>query len=188
LLALGLTTLRFALGPFVALVAILGLPGRIIAICIVVAGLSDVYDGKTARRFGVATPGLRRYDSVADTVFYIGVAAALWIIHPSIVRDHAILLIAFAIMQVGGHAVDVVKFGRDTSYHTWTGRAFGLSLFVAGPIVFWTGNAGSWLVIALIVGLVAHVDALVITMILPSWHHDVHTIANALRIRRRTSP
>jgi len=34
---------------------------------------------KVARRFGVATSGHRRFDSMADTVFYIGAGIALWL-------------------------------------------------------------------------------------------------------------
>jgi hypothetical protein len=34
-------------------------------------------------------------------------------------------------------------------------------------------------------GLMSHLDCFVITMILPSWHHDVATPYEALAIRRR---
>jgi CDP-diacylglycerol--glycerol-3-phosphate 3-phosphatidyltransferase len=114
---------------------------------------------------------------------YVFVAAAIWIIHPDIIRSHWPLLAVFIAMQVGGHLFDLKKFGRDTSYHTWTGRAFGLSLFVAATLIFWTGSAVPWLAIALIIGIISHIDALIITLTLPEWHHDVHTIANARRIR-----
>ena len=158
--------------------------GRTMALAIVVAGVSDVYDGKIARRFGVDTARVRRFDSISDTVFYAGVAIALWIVHPEILRAHAVYLGAFILMQVVGHIIDVIKFGRDTSYHSWSGRALGLALFVATGVIFGTGSAGPWLVVALLIGMLAHLDAFVITMILPEWRHDVHTIAEALAIRR----
>jgi phosphatidylglycerophosphate synthase len=181
--SLALTITRLALGPVAILLAIQNVDGRFLAGIVIVASISDVYDGKVARRFGVDTPGLRRFDSIADTLFYICIAAAIWIIHPDIIRSHWLLLVAFAVMQVGGHLLDLKKFGRDTSYHTWTGRAFGLALLIAGTLIFWTGTAAPWLAIALVIGLVAHIDALIITLTLPEWHHDVHTIANARRIR-----
>lgn len=181
--ALSLTITRLALGPIAILLASQGADGRLLAAAVVIASISDVYDGKIARHFGVDTPGLRRFDSIADTLFYICIAVAVWMLHPGIIRSHWPLLVAFTVMQVGGHLLDLKKFGRDTSYHTWTGRAFGLSLFVAAPVIFWTGYATPWLAIALVIGLIAHVDALIITLTLPEWHHDVHTIANARRIR-----
>lgn len=182
--ALGLTLTRLLLGPGVLLIAALGGDGRILGAVVVVATLTDIFDGKVARRFGVATAELRRLDSIADTIFYAGAGIALWLRHADVLRASAPLLIAFLAMQVGGHLLDVWKFGRDTSYHTWSGRAFGVALCIAVTLVFWTGHGGGWLNAALIVGMVAHLDACAITMILPSWHHDVHTIRNAVRIRR----
>jgi len=181
--SLTLTVTRLTLGPIAILLASQRADGRLLAAAVVIASLSDVYDGKIARRFGVDTAGLRRFDSIADTVFYIFVAAAIWILHPEIIRSHWLLLAVFIAMQIGGHLFDLKKFGRDTSYHTWTGRAFGFSLFVAATLIFWTGSAVPWLAIALIIGIIAHIDALIITLTLPEWHHDVHTIANARRIR-----
>ena len=181
--SLTLTVTRLALGPIATVLASQRADGRLLAATVIIASLSDVYDGKIARRFGADTPGLRRFDSIADTVFYIFVAAAIWMIHPDVIRSHWLLLAVFVAMQVGGHLFDLKKFGRDTSYHTWTGRAFGLSLFIAATLIFWTGSAVPWLAIALIVGIISHIDALIITVTLPEWHHDVHTIANARRIR-----
>jgi CDP-diacylglycerol--glycerol-3-phosphate 3-phosphatidyltransferase len=181
--SLALTITRVLLGPVAILLAIQNVDGRLLAAIVIVSGLSDVYDGKIARRFGVDTPGLRRFDSIADTIFYICIAAAIWILHPDIIRSHWQLLALFIAMQIGGHLLDIAKFGRDTSYHSWTGRAFGLSLFIAVPLIFWSGRAVPWLAIALMIGIIAHIDALIITLTLPEWHHDVHTIANARRIR-----
>jgi hypothetical protein len=79
--------------------------------------------------------------------------------------------------------VDLVKFGRDTSYHAWSARLTGALLFVAATVIFCVGRAGPWLSIALIAGMLSHLDAFAITMILPEWRHDVHTIRAALEIR-----
>jgi CDP-diacylglycerol--glycerol-3-phosphate 3-phosphatidyltransferase len=168
------------------LFATFGSDGRLLGGGVIVATLSDIFDGVVARRFGVASSGLRRFDSVADTVFYAGAGVALWLRHSDMLRTRGLLIVALVVMQVGGYLVDLWKFGRDTSYHTWSGRAFGVMLCVSTTLVFWTGHGGAWLTAALIIGLVAHVDAFVITMILPEWHHDVNTIRNAVRLRRAT--
>src|SRR6478672_3777989 len=90
--ALSLTVTRLALGPVAVLLASQRADGRLLAAAVIIASLSDVYDGKIARRFGVDTPGLRRFDSIADTVFYIFVAAAIWMLHPDTIRSHGLLL------------------------------------------------------------------------------------------------
>lgn len=182
--ALTLTVIRLLLGPAMVFVAGWDGDGWILSAAVVAATLSDIFDGKVARRFGVATSGLRRFDSMADTVFYIGAGIALWLRHSDILRARLLLIVVFVVMQVGGHLLDLWKFGRDTSYHTWSGRLFGVLLGIATTFIFWSGHGGSWFTLALIAGIVAHLDAFVITMILPEWQHDVHTIRNALRLRR----
>lgn len=182
---LALTSIRLALGPVMVLVAVRGGEGRILAGAVVIATLTDIFDGKVARRFGVATAGLRRFDSMADTVFYVGAGVALWLRHADLLRDRIVLVLAFVAMQVGGHLFDVWKFGRDTSYHTWSGRAFGVLLCVATTVTFLCNAGGALLTLSLAAGIIAHLDAFIITMILPTWQHDVHTIPNALRLRRK---
>lgn len=181
--ALGLTAVRALLGPATIVLAQMRADGRLIAVVLLVAIVSDVVDGRIARRFGVDGAELRRLDSVADSIFYVCAAIALWIAHPEIVASHALLLGGFFGMQLAGYLVDLVKFGRDTSYHAWSARVTGALLFVAATVIFCLGRAGPWLSIALVVGMLSHLDAFAITMILPEWRHDVHTIRAALEIR-----
>jgi phosphatidylglycerophosphate synthase len=181
--ALGLTAMRALLGPATIVLAQVRADGRLIAVALLAAIVSDVYDGRIARRFGVDGAELRRLDSVADSIFYVCAAIALWIAHPEIVAAHALLLGGFFGMQLAGYLVDLVKFGRDTSYHAWSARLTGALLFVAATVIFCVGRAGPWLSIALVAGMLSHLDAFAITMILPEWRHDVHTIRAALEIR-----
>ena len=76
-LPFALTTLRLLLGP-VALFCALTNISRGIYMPILVAGtLSDIFDGILARRLGVATPALRRYDSITNVVYYLFIRAPL---------------------------------------------------------------------------------------------------------------
>jgi len=59
---------------------------------IVLALLSDIYDGVLARRWGCDTAGVRLFDSMADTLFYLCVGIALWIGQPQIWRTWGGLL------------------------------------------------------------------------------------------------
>jgi phosphatidylglycerophosphate synthase len=181
--ALGLTAARALLGPATIVLAQMRAHGWLIALALLAAIVSDVYDGRIARRFGVDGAELRRLDSVADSIFYVCAAIALWIAHPEIVAAHTLLLGGFFGMQLAGYLVDLVKFGRDTSYHAWSARLTGALLFVAATVIFCVGRAGPWLSIALVAGMLSHLDAFAITMILPEWRHDVHTIRAAFEIR-----
>ena len=44
-----------------------------LATIVVIALVDDIYDGVMARRWDCDTPAMRMSDSLADTVFYLGV-------------------------------------------------------------------------------------------------------------------
>src|SRR5262249_28060159 len=61
---LTLTTFRLLLAPTIVIMAHAGVTGPVFAVLMVAAFLSDLFDGILARRLGVVTAALRRYDVV----------------------------------------------------------------------------------------------------------------------------
>lgn len=108
---IGLTALRALLAPVVVLLAIYRPSHLALGSCLVLAFVSDVFDGIIARRLGVATPTLRRLDSIADSVFVVALFAA-WHLHPSVIHDNLPSLLALAMLEVGRYAFDLAKFKR----------------------------------------------------------------------------
>lgn len=149
--------------------------------------VSDVYDGVLARRFGVATAGLRRLDSAVDTVFYLAAALCVWRLHPDVVIANRWLLAGVFGTLVLNHAIELLKFGREASYHAWSARAWGAALFISLVLLF-VADDGSLVHLALVIGLVSHGENLAITLVLRQWTHDVPSIFAALALRRNTQP
>lgn len=147
-LPFALTTLRLLLGP-TALALAFGAAPRWIFLPLLVAGtLSDIFDGILARRFGVATPALRRYDSIADILYYLFILGALWLLCREVVREN---LWAFAVMlasEAGAILVCAVKFGKYPATHSWLAKFYGLCL-LGGLIALLAFDAGRWAVISL---------------------------------------
>jgi CDP-diacylglycerol--glycerol-3-phosphate 3-phosphatidyltransferase len=179
-----LTSLRIALAPVVVLLA-LRWPAEIaFAICLIAAFLSDVFDGIIARRLDIATPGLRRLDSAADTIFYLAAVFAVWHLHPAAITERLVPLVVLAVLELARYAFDFAKFGREASYHMWSSKAWGVALFVGffSVLVF---DASGWAVsLAVYLGILADVEGLAISLALRHWKSDVPTLAHALRIRR----
>ena len=63
-----MATGRALLGPVLIAGEACNWSGLALAWLVVTALLSDIFDGILARRYGVATPALRRYDSIADII------------------------------------------------------------------------------------------------------------------------
>lgn len=181
-LAFGLTSLRLALGPAFVLIGILTVRGPISALLLATGFLSDFFDGVVARRAGVDSAALRRYDSATDTVFYLGAAFAAWRLHPDALRAHFTGIVIVLATQVLDHVVEIAKFGREAAYHAWTAKLWGVMLAVALFTLFATGS-DALLGVAILCGLVSNLENLAITLVLRSWRHDVPSIVHAWRSR-----
>lgn len=101
--ALALTLLRLALAPVVVALGLTRSGGAAVAVLLVAGFLSDVFDGVVARRTGTPTPNLRRLDSIVDTVFYLGIAAAAWMLHRTEIRPLLPLLLPAIVVGLLSH-------------------------------------------------------------------------------------
>jgi CDP-diacylglycerol--glycerol-3-phosphate 3-phosphatidyltransferase len=181
---LALTGLRVALGPTVIVLALVWPHPGAFGSCLLAAFLSDVFDGVLARKLGVATAMLRRLDSIADTIFYLAALLAVWILHPEVILENLVLLTVLVGLELARYALDFWKFGREASYHMWTAKLWGIALFLGFFSILVMGNEGLPATLAIAVGIIADVEGLLISMLLPSWHHDVPSVAHAWRIRK----
>lgn len=178
--SLGLTLTRLALAiPFIWIGIVRG-SGRSAALILALGFISDVYDGIVARRFGVATAGLRRLDSAVDTVFYLAAAFCLWRLHPEAITSHRWLIVAVIGTLLIDHAFELWKFGREASYHAWLAKAWGAALFAALVFLFVAGD--DWLLtIALWLGVASHVENFFITLLLRECRSDVRSVIHVAR-------
>lgn len=181
--ALALTLLRLALAPAVVALGLTRGGGAAVAALLVVGFLSDVFDGVVARRTGTATPILRRLDSAVDTVFYLAIAAAAWMLHRAEIRPLLPLILLVIATELGTNALCWLRFRREASYHAWSARIFGLVLFAALLMLFATGSP-ALLFPAIVVGLVSHLENAAITLVLPEWRYDVRSLFVAWQIRQ----
>lgn len=180
---LALTLLRALLAPVVILLA-LYYPSKVaFGLCLISAFLSDVFDGVIARRLNIATPDLRRLDSMADSVFYVGVIFAAWYLYPAEIWRHLPALLTLAGLEVARYVFDLVKFRREASYHMWSSKLWGIFLFTGSFALLALGIGGLPVALAIYVGIVADVEGLIISILLRKWQTDVPTFVHALRLR-----
>ena len=82
---LALTGLRLLLGPVLGLMALRGVAGAPAVGVALAAFGSDYFDGVLARRLGVDSAAVRRFDSATDTVFFLCAAWAAWHLHAAVI-------------------------------------------------------------------------------------------------------
>ncbi len=164
-----LVALRAVCGPAILACAALGVPGSALAGIVTIAFVSDVVDGVVARRLGVATEALRRADSLVDAAFYVCATLGVALRVPSAIADHRI---------------GIARYGRIAAYHMWSAKAWGVALWLGFSVTFTTGRAGAAFQAALVLGLLADLEGLAASLVLPTWHHDVPTLWHAMALAR----
>lgn len=187
LVPISLTALRAALAPALLVIAYGGASHLAFGLCLLSAFLSDVFDGILARSLGVATPGLRRLDSAVDTLFYLSALCCVWHLHPAPLLRHAGALLLLVALEAVRYGFDGLKFRRETSYHMWSSKLWGVALFAAFFLLLAVGSdavvaAG----IAIYLGILADLEGLAISLVLDRWQADVPTLVHALRRRSET--
>jgi phosphatidylglycerophosphate synthase len=173
-----LTALRAVLAPLLIFIAWRHAPGWMFAGALTAAFLSDIYDGVIARRFGVATAALRRFDSVTDTFFYFAAVYAVWLLYPEVLRSNLPGILVLGGLEITRYAYDFLKFGREASYHMWSAKLWGIGLFAAFLALLGFGSA-SLIPCAIALGVLADLEGLAASVILKSWQHDIPSIRHA---------
>lgn len=174
---------RAALGPVLVIGERCGWNGFTLAGIVVAALQSDIYDGILARRWGCDTADVRLFDSMADTVFYIGVAIALWIGVPQVWYQYGVLLTVLLASEGCRFAFDFWKFGKPASYHSYLAKTWSLVMACAVVGVFGLGRPNAAIAVALLLGILCNLEGLLMSLILPHWTRDVKTIAAAWKTR-----
>ena len=175
-LPFALTLLRLLLGP-VALVCALTNVSRWIYLPLLVTGtLSDIFDGILARRLGVATPALRRFDSLTDVIYYLFILGAAWLLCRPVILQNIPALGLILLSEADVILISYAKFGKYPATHSWLAKFYGLCL-LGGLIALLVFNAGSWAIIALtIVALVTNAEIVALHLLMDKPPVDVKSI------------
>lgn len=150
----------------------------------IAAVVSDIFDGIIARRLGVSTARLRQADSWADVGLYLVIAISACLTHWDIVIAFRWPLLSVVLAQALWWIVNLAKYGKPASYHTYSAKIWGLTLVAAVVSVFGFHTGGWALSLAIALGLIHTTEEILMTLILPTWHHDVLSLVHAWRLRQ----
>jgi len=126
-----LVGMRFTIAPLLVFDALDHKTSSWFIIGYIIAVLSDIFDGIIARRLKVSTSLLRQADSWADICLYFCVAISVWLVYPQIIIDFRLPLLSAIAIQLILFAISLIKFQKFPSFHTYTAKAWGLTLLIA---------------------------------------------------------
>ena len=179
-----LTLLRLLLAPFVILLVFARAPGWTLVVCLTLAMVSDYLDGVIARAYQIATSFLRRFDSVADAVFYLTALWAIWVLHGDILSHHITGIGCVLALEVIRYVFDFVKFRKVASYHMWSAKCWQVSLFAAFVSLLGFGVSEPLFTVAIFLGILSDLEGLGASLVLRKPLTDVPSLVHAWRWRR----
>ncbi|NML55961.1 CDP-alcohol phosphatidyltransferase family protein [Chryseobacterium cheonjiense] len=181
-----LISLRFILAPVIlSLSYFIGEKSRFLILILMYFGLlTDIFDGIIARKTGVSSEKLRRLDSQTDMVFWLSLGFAAYFLNPDLIKDEWIGVVIILGMEALCYIVSWVKFGKETCTHAFLSKMWGLSLLVAFTYLIGFQQAGWSFYLSVILGFIAHIDVIMIILILPKWQYDVPSSYHAWKIRK----
>lgn len=176
---------RLVLAPIIlGLVYFLRDESRITVIILMYLGLlSDIFDGILARHLNVSSSKLRRFDSQTDMIFWVSIGVSTWLLYPELIRSNKTPIIAIFIMEGMCYLISIIKFKKETCTHAFLSKLWGITLLIAFTSLIGFNHAGIPFFMAILFGLISHVDRILITLILPQWTHDIPSFYHAYLIR-----
>jgi CDP-diacylglycerol--glycerol-3-phosphate 3-phosphatidyltransferase len=172
----GLTTFRLALVPAIVLGAWIDAPGWMFVAALTLAFWADVFDGVLARALGVATPALRRYDSLVDILHYLAVVAAIGIQLPEVLWSIRWRLAGLVALEFAAESVCWWRFRQTCATHTWSCKVWGIVLWLATSELLGLKRPTPLLDVALLVGYVALAEVVLIHLVARRVPVDVPSI------------
>jgi len=146
--------------------------------------ISDILDGIIARKQNLSSAKLRRMDSQTDMIFWLSIGFATWFLYPKLIHDHAVAIWIILAMEISVYVISILKFKRETCTHAFLSKIWGITLLIAFTSLIGFNHAGVPFLVAIIMGLISHVDRILITLILPQWTHDIPSTYHAYLIRK----
>ena len=149
-----------------------------------VAAATDYYDGVLARRYNVETATLRQWDSIADTIFFLGVLAGMWLAHPDVYVKYSWGIYSIIGLELLRYIFDFAKFRRGASYHAFSAKIFGITLLIATIAIMGFNMPVPFFPLALIIGIISELEGLLMSIVLKEWTYNIRHIGVAVKIKR----
>jgi phosphatidylglycerophosphate synthase len=145
---------------------------------------SDVLDGYLARHLEQRSALGARLDSVSDFVLYITLPLGAWWLWPVIMRRESSFFLTVLASCVLPPLVALGKFHALTSYHTWGVKL--AALLVGGSAIMLFAGAPAWLFhLAVPVSVLAAVEEIAITFVLPTPQANVRSLWHVMKTQRQ---
>lgn len=155
------------------------------AISFLTAGLlSDVFDGIIARKLGVSTALLRRWDSSVDLLFFCCICLVAYLSCREFFKVNATLILALIGSEALTYIVSFVKFKKEIATHSIGAKIWTLFLFAFLIELLLRGQSTVLFQLTIWIGLTTRLEIIAIILTLKSWSNDIPSLYHAILLRK----
>ena len=147
--------------------------------------LTDIFDGIIARKVGVSSEKLRRYDSQVDLFFWLCIGVSTYFLNPEIIKENWIYIVILLVLEASCYGISFLKFGKETCTHAFLAKMWGLTLLASFTSIIGFQYAGWIFGMCIVLGMLSYLDVILIILILPKWQFDIPSSYHAWQIRKR---
>ncbi|MDF7811676.1 CDP-alcohol phosphatidyltransferase family protein [Hymenobacter sp. YC55] len=157
-----------------------------VLVALLLSGLiTDIFDGILARRWGVATPKLRRLDSTVDLIFWLCLLLGIISLRPAFLAANAWPIGVVVGLEALTYAVSYVRFRKEIALHTFFAKGWTLLLAATLVQLFLNGKAGLLFWACVYAGILSRLEIIAILCTLPAWATDIPSLYHAVQLRQR---
>jgi len=173
---------RFFISFLLVIDAVDGHASRYFVLLFILAALTDFLDGFIARKFNIMSIKGAILDGYADIVLYCSVLACTWFLFPHVIKKYLFWIAGLLVMQFFSWGFSYYRFSRITSYHTYSAKIWGASLFVSITFLF-VFSRDFLLIPTFIIASISIMEDILITSLLPYWKSDIKHFMWAWHVR-----
>jgi phosphatidylglycerophosphate synthase len=178
---------RLLLIPAIWTAALLG-NGRLVGVGLLFAGATDFFDGYLARRLGQESSTGARLDSLADNLLLISAMVWIELLHPEILSQNTVLVMATFAMYLASLSVGLIKFHQLGNLHLYSSKVAGGALYSFAVITLISGAYEPLLLwLAAAAFLFSSTETLLAQLFFSAVDENMGSIFRALRRRADTT-
>lgn len=143
---------------------------------------SDVLDGFIARTFNMESELGSKLDAMADTLVYVVVVIAIPLLQGEFLRAHWVPLAVMLTLYFAEKIKCFLKFGKwFNAFHNYSAKVMGYVQGIFILSLFFFGFLFPLFALAIGVGILANIEDMALTSILPTYEHDTKGLFWVLR-------
>jgi CDP-diacylglycerol--glycerol-3-phosphate 3-phosphatidyltransferase len=145
--------------------------------------ITDIFDGIIARKLNVSTGNFRILDTIFDLLFYCSIFLFVYTVNPGPFSQNILFVSIILMLEFLMYFTSLIRFKKFPSPHAIISKFWALYLLIEFTLLI-IGVPGNHFKIALIFGLMAHIDRLFIYLLIRNWDHDIPSCYHAFQLRQ----